>query len=57
MAVTHRLRRSLVALPANEQRLAADAADSDADEVVFALEDSLAPRVIPGLALNERQRV
>lgn len=43
MAVTHPLRRSLLAIPANERRLAADAAGSDADEVVFDLEDSLAP--------------
>lgn len=43
MAVTHPLKRSLLAIPANERRLADEAADSDADEVVFDLEDSLAP--------------
>ena len=43
MAVSHPLRRSLLAIPANEQRLAAEAAETNADGVIFDLEDSLAP--------------
>lgn len=43
MPAVDALKRSLLAIPANERGLSAEAADSDADEVVFDLEDSLAP--------------
>ncbi len=43
MTTVGMLRRSLLALPANERRLLKQAAESAADEVIFDLEDSLAP--------------
>ncbi len=47
MAQTNTLRRSMLAIPANSQQLVAKAANSDADEVFFDLEDSLAPSEKP----------
>jgi len=43
MLNTISLHRSKLGLPANERQLVADAVESDADEIFFDLEDSLAP--------------
>lgn len=43
MPSTNTLRRSILAIPATGQQLVAKAANSDADEVFFDFEDSLAP--------------
>jgi len=42
MSSTSPLRRSILAIPATSREQVAEAADSDADEVLFDLEDSLA---------------
>ncbi len=47
MTDTQPLRRSVLAIPANERQLVVEAADSEADEIVFDLEDSLAPSEKP----------
>jgi len=47
MPPTNMLRRSLLAIPASSRQQIAEAATSDADEVFFDLEDSLAPSEKP----------
>lgn len=49
---TDTLRRSILAIPASSRQQIADAASSDADEVFFDLEDSLAPNEKPAARTN-----